>query len=62
MTATDEHLITGVQGRWLGPRGIFCHRAPDASRTSTPRTGTASWPSTRWSPRSQTGRLAFGVN
>jgi hypothetical protein len=25
----DEQLITGARGRWLGPRGIFCHRVPD---------------------------------
>jgi hypothetical protein len=27
--ADTEQLITGAQGRWLGTRGIFCHRAPD---------------------------------
>jgi hypothetical protein len=27
MTTATE-LINGVQGRWLGPRGIFCHIVP----------------------------------
>jgi hypothetical protein len=28
VTTTTE-LTNGVQGRWLGPRGIFCHNVPD---------------------------------
>jgi hypothetical protein len=28
MTTDTMQLVTGVQGRWLGPRGIFCHIVP----------------------------------
>jgi hypothetical protein len=28
MTTDTVELVTGLQGRWLGKRGIFCHTVP----------------------------------